>query len=747
MIKDNFFKNGAKGENDERLCVVMPVYNEEKSIAVVLHKWHGMLSKLGIDFEIRAYNDGSKDRSLAVMREAATSLGTRISVRDKVNEGHGPTILRGYREAVNDGFAWIFQIDSDDEMGPDMFGSLWNARSSCDFLVGRREGRRQPLSRKIVSWISRFCVRVFYGKSVWDVNAPYRLMRVSAFKSLFAAIPPDTFAPNVVISGLVARSRLRFLEFLVPQHERTTGEVSIKKGKLLKAAIKCFFQTANSSPSPRKWLVSGIVLACLALLLAFGYALLDKTIASLYCGTCPIEVLNQVLAGRTVHPLSYYLNYFGVGYQVLSLELFIATFVVLALWSIPVRLNKILSFFSAPSGWLFFAVLSIVSTALKFRASMAGWYYDFESYEIVADIVNAGGNVYAETSRYNYGPIWFLLLGSLKALLGRGFRHGIIALLSLSDIGIGALLWRKRLHIASLIFMLSNISVHVSGCQNQFDNMAVAMALLALLLLDIPAKGKRCIRLSHWSGLVLLGTSIAIKHVFVFFPFWFLFTKATWRKRVVSVAVPIAIFLGSFVPYSGVPSVVSQHGIRHVVSDIAISPKGNWAQAAATSWQQRILPLLKPLRGIQKHVFLYKSFSNGQFYECFLPRGLTQRIPSTLIWFAFLMALGKLSAKRSWFEKGLVFVLGLFVFSPAVASQYYAIPAAATAVYWYPFGLLYHAMVGTVMAFNSNLLASSPIWDIFAIILLLGCLCKALKVEIVSCLLHLGQTIRRHISS
>lgn len=227
----------------ERLCVVMPVYNERDVIGGVLKKWATALNRLKIDYAIRPYNDGSKDDSLAVMQKAASTF-PRIDVRDKPNGGHGPTILQGYREAAADGYDWVFQIDSDDEMGPESFGGLWARRGDFDFLVGRRQGRVQALPRKAVSLISRLAVRLFYGKSkVWDVNAPYRLYRVSAFRKVFPTLPQDTFAPNVILTGIAARDGLRAMETPVPQHDRTTGEVSIKKWKLLKAAAKSLWQT------------------------------------------------------------------------------------------------------------------------------------------------------------------------------------------------------------------------------------------------------------------------------------------------------------------------------------------------------------------------------------------------------------------------------------------------------------------------------------------------------------------------
>ncbi len=248
------------------LTVVMPVYNEADAIEPVLEKWVAILDTLGIRYRIYAYNDGSKDATGDILERIANSSNGRIVGITKPNSGHGPTILQGYREAVADS-EWIFQIDSDDEMGPESFPTLWAQREKYDFLVGQRDGRKQPLSRKIISFVSRLCVRIFYGKGVWDVNAPYRLMRASTFERFYHDIPADTFAPNVILSGLAARHKLRMLEIPVPQHDRTTGEVSIKKWKLLKAAAKSFTQTiayAGVSPKLCIWLSLSIIIICLA---------------------------------------------------------------------------------------------------------------------------------------------------------------------------------------------------------------------------------------------------------------------------------------------------------------------------------------------------------------------------------------------------------------------------------------------------------------------------------------------------
>ena len=70
-------------------------------------------------------------------------------------------------------------------------------------------------------------------------------MRADLLTPIIAQIPDDTFAPNVVISGMFGVKRLRVDNVPIPHFDRETGEVSIKKWKLLKAAMRSFMQTIS----------------------------------------------------------------------------------------------------------------------------------------------------------------------------------------------------------------------------------------------------------------------------------------------------------------------------------------------------------------------------------------------------------------------------------------------------------------------------------------------------------------------
>ncbi len=223
-----------------QLAVVMPVYNEENCIAAVINKWTAEFQRLNIDFQIHAYDDGSKDETLRILTDLAKK-NRNLFVHKKLNSGHGPTISKGYRENCN--AEWIFQIDSDDEIGTEAFEELWEKRTQYDFLIGRRNSFNSPLSRRVTSFMSRLVVRIFYGSGVYDVNLPYRIMKSDKFKELFLALPDNMFAPNVVVSGVASLTKMSIYEYKIEKQRRDLGELSLKKMKLLKAAIKAFVQS------------------------------------------------------------------------------------------------------------------------------------------------------------------------------------------------------------------------------------------------------------------------------------------------------------------------------------------------------------------------------------------------------------------------------------------------------------------------------------------------------------------------
>ena len=221
------------------LSVVMPVYNERESIEQVVRDWIAELDQLNLDYEFLVLDDGSVDGTdKALTRIAAASSALRV--RRHSNRGHGPTILRGYAQTRGE---WVLQIDSDGEITPAGFRDLWLPREEFDILIGCRTHRSTTLVRRIVSSVSRLSVQVLFGRGIHDVNVPYRLVRGPLLRQLVASLPVDLFAPNVILSGLAVRHRLRIREVRVQHVGRRHGRSSLGRLNVLRPAAISLWQT------------------------------------------------------------------------------------------------------------------------------------------------------------------------------------------------------------------------------------------------------------------------------------------------------------------------------------------------------------------------------------------------------------------------------------------------------------------------------------------------------------------------
>jgi hypothetical protein len=125
---------------------------------------------------------------------------------------------------------------------------VWSRREDADVVLGYRVGRQSPPSRHLVTAVSRLAVRTLFGAPLRDVNTPYRLHRRTALARLLAGVPPDAFAPNVILAGLAVRARLRVIEVPVPHRRRQTRTSSISGVfRLSRVAVKAFGQTISAA--------------------------------------------------------------------------------------------------------------------------------------------------------------------------------------------------------------------------------------------------------------------------------------------------------------------------------------------------------------------------------------------------------------------------------------------------------------------------------------------------------------------
>lgn len=120
-------------QKQDRLIIVIPAYNEEENIENVVSQWHPIVEKTGADSRLFIINDGSTDHTQEKL-ESLQEKYPQLRTVKKQNQGHGATILYGYRCAIAEGADYIFQTDSDGQTVPEEFWKLWADREKLSLI-------------------------------------------------------------------------------------------------------------------------------------------------------------------------------------------------------------------------------------------------------------------------------------------------------------------------------------------------------------------------------------------------------------------------------------------------------------------------------------------------------------------------------------------------------------------------------------------------------------------------------------
>lgn len=218
----------------DKLFIVMPAYNEQDNIEDVVSSWHKIVENIvrkgSLDSKLVVINDGSKDNTYNVLLELQKRYKYLLPLT-KDNSGHGPTLIYGYKYAIDNGADYIFQTDSDGQTNPNEFEAFWNLRNTYDAILGNRTVRGDGKSRAFVEHTVCFLLKLFFGVKVPDANAPFRLMKTSTVNKYISRLPENYNLPNIMLTTYFSyyKENICFKEISFKPREKGTNSINIKK--------------------------------------------------------------------------------------------------------------------------------------------------------------------------------------------------------------------------------------------------------------------------------------------------------------------------------------------------------------------------------------------------------------------------------------------------------------------------------------------------------------------------------------
>lgn len=220
----------------ESLIIVIPAYNEELNIEKVVRDWHNIAAQVSSG-KLLIIDDSSTDNTFKILSELKQEFPL-LEVIKKENGGHGAAILYGYKYALEHGYDYIFQTDSDNQTNPDEFKYFWELRKKYSAIIGHRTNRKDGISRVIVTNVLKLVLFLFFGINIPDANAPFRLMKANVLKRYISKIPEDYNLTNVLLSVLFIKNNETVKFLPITFKARSNGKNFMNFNRIFKIGIK-----------------------------------------------------------------------------------------------------------------------------------------------------------------------------------------------------------------------------------------------------------------------------------------------------------------------------------------------------------------------------------------------------------------------------------------------------------------------------------------------------------------------------
>ena len=327
-----------------------------------------------------------------------------------------------------------------------------------------------------------------------------------------------------------------------------------------------------------------------------------------------------------------------------------------------------------------FILFVFVGFFLRVWICQFGSNMDFASWQANLDLFKEGKSIY-EFGNYTYATPWIYTLYILDTLSfpvlenskfvqnipGEFYRIKIVIFLIFIDFLIFLLLFRNYSLKIGLLFFLNPISIIITGHHNQFSQYAILFGFLSILLYENKNINKRILISS-----LLLGISLAVKHILIFFPLWWAFKEKKIINKIIVIVVPYSIFILSFFPF-----------------------------------------LINEFQYVYENVLINWKREDGPFWGMFGPKIIHMYFSLQTLFSLLLVILGFLFVDKKLKESFYFYLMAVVIFSSMMYTQYLVIPLIALAVYWNWKFLLYTLLTFLLFLVDGDQLNLEFLRDIF----------------------------------
>ena len=206
------------------LSIVLPAYDEDANLPRAVRDAAAAAAALVPEYEVVVVDDGSRDRTPAVLAELGRELGQRlVVVRHPINRGYGAALRSGFASTRGE---LVFYTDSDNQFDLAELREFLPLMADHDAVLGYRIDRKDPWTRRAASAVFNGLSSFAFGMSVRDLNCSFKLFRGDLLRGL--PLESDDFFIDTELAARIHRGGWRTVQRGVHHFPRRAGQSTVR---------------------------------------------------------------------------------------------------------------------------------------------------------------------------------------------------------------------------------------------------------------------------------------------------------------------------------------------------------------------------------------------------------------------------------------------------------------------------------------------------------------------------------------